>query len=80
MKKLSNLPRVFMTMKSQIRAELRELKRNRRFLSKAYSKDQNEQRKIIQTASRELQLLERCAEKDLARQDKRIAILTGRLS
>ena len=69
-----------MTMKSQIRAELRELKRNRRFLSKAYSKDQNEQRKIIQTASRELQLLERCAEKDLARQDKRIAILTGRLS
>lgn len=69
-----------MTMKSQIRAELRELKRNRRFLSKVYSKDQNEQRKIIQTASRELQSLERCAAKDLARQDKRIAILTGRLS
>ena len=67
-------------MTKQFRAEVRALKRNRRIVLKDFSEELKNARKDIAYATREINRLNRAEAKEMAKIDRRIAILNGRLS
>lgn len=67
-------------MKNEFRAEVRALKRGRRIVLKDFAEELKNARKDITYAMREIARLNRTQGKELAKIDRRIAILDGRLS
>ena len=67
-------------MNKQFRAEVSELKRNRRFVLQSFHEDLKHAKRDLNYAMREIKRLGRDQEKNLIKIDRRIAILNGRLS
>ena len=64
----------------QIKAELRDLKRNRAIISKTHLQWVREQSRSIEAIRREVNRGNRAVLRSFAKIDRRIAILEGRLS